>query len=654
MTYTLVSSIPTSWAKPPCDASAGLIAWSRTALHLLGELAGEIEIEPGEWVWRVRVLDDQSAGCAVRRHIEGGAGHPLDRVRRHDHGELVVIALLIDDVVVVGLGHGHQVERVHEVGHVRTRDAHPKRGSTWIVFTGPYLQHRCHRRLRDGQRCRWIASGGRRVGPSLSGLVGGRVGCGHMCCSRCKDRSFQDKDTDVRPWCGKRTRQASVVNRQQPGETVAVASTRTRNADPPSAAETDWPLRAILVGGVAIRVIAALLLVAGPWTNEVAELAGWDVARFQEIADAPGQPWVDHEVEYPPGSVLAIETIAQDGVVQTHRILVALALAIDLGIALLLALSSGRRAAGAYLLLGLPLIPAGLLRFDLLSVALALIASIALGGLVKRKADDAGEGATETRPGAFAAIVAAAALVKVWPALLVAGAFALGRRTAAVSAVAAMAISGIAWLAYAGLSLDPIEQVVSLRGATGWHVESLGGTITALTSDAEPERQLNAFRIGELNQTLVTAGRVLTVAIVVGLGWLVHRRGRTRPDLQLLALFMLGSVAALLVTAPLLSPQFLLWLTPWAAIVAAGAVTGDRWAGISVALTAAATLMTGAVLAYYGPPNVAEPTPAALLLARNVALAALVPAVALALLQPTAQRQAPAVRLGGPTENEPE
>jgi hypothetical protein len=280
-----------------------------------------------------------------------------------------------------------------------------------------------------------------------------------------------------------------------------------------------------------------------------------------------------------------------------------------------------------------------LLRFDLLSVVLALVAAVALVGVAKREAGDGGAGATETRTGAFAVIVTAAALVKVWPALLVAGALALGRRVAALAALGVMAVAGIAWLAYAGLSLDPIEQVVSLRGATGWHVESLGGTITALTTDAQPERQLNAFRIGELNQTLVTAGRVLTVVIVIGLGWLVQRRGRSRPDLELLALFMLGSVAALLVTAPLLSPQFLLWLTPWAAIVAAGATAGDRLAIVSVALTAAATLVTGAVLAYYGPPNVAEPTPAALLLARNVVLAALVPAAALALLQPATKEE---------------
>lgn len=400
---------------------------------------------------------------------------------------------------------------------------------------------------------------------------------------------------------------------------------------------TGAALRAILIGCVAIRVVAALVVVAGPWTDDASELAGWDVARFQEIADAPGRAWVDHPVEYPPGSVVIIEAIAQDGVVETQRILAALSLAIDLGVALLLALAAGRRAAAAYLVLGLPLIPAGFVRFDLWSVALAVVAAIALVGSPGQNGPSGERGGSsacrETAGGrslSFAVIVTAAALVKVWPALLVAGAVALGRRTAALAAVATMAIAGAAWLVYGGLDLGPVEQVVSLRGATGWHVESLGGTITALTSDAQPERQLNAFRIGRLNDVWVLAGRVVTIAVVFVLGWLVYRRHTAAParaDLELLALFMLGSTAALLVTAPLLSPQFLLWLTPWAAI--AGARAGRL--SYSVLLTGAATLITGAVLTYFGPPNVAETTPAALLLVRNLVLVALIPAVAIEL-----------------------
>jgi hypothetical protein len=398
-----------------------------------------------------------------------------------------------------------------------------------------------------------------------------------------------------------------------------------------------------------------LVLIAGPWTNEAAELAGWDVERFQEIADEPGRAWVDHDVEYPPGSVLAIEAVALDGVVETHRFLAALSLGIDLGVALVLGLAAGRRAAAAYLLIGLPLLPAGLVRFDLWSVALAVVAAIALVGLPRGK--------PETRNGSFAVIVTVAALVKVWPALLVAGAFALGRRTAGLAALAAMSVAGAAWLVYGGLSLDPIEQVVSLRGATGWHVESLGGTLTSLTSDSEPEKQLNAFRIGQLDRAVVTAGRMVTLAVVIALGWLVARaRQTTRAatgaaptaavELELLALFMLGSVAALLVTAPLLSPQFLLWLSPWAAIVAGS--TNRPTA--PVVLTGAAALLTGIVLAYYGPPNLTDTAPAALLLARNAMLVALIPAVAVQLVGSSGTKDP--LRDGGsgprPTRAEPQ
>ncbi|MDH3682459.1 MAG: hypothetical protein OEV40_21200, partial [Acidimicrobiia bacterium] len=113
-------------------------------------------------------------------------------------------------------------------------------------------------------------------------------------------------------------------------------------------------MRWLLIGAVALRVAAAVLLVAGPWTNEAEELVGWDVARFQALADESGRHWVDHPVEYPPGSVILIEAVASSGVVETHRTLAATSLAIDLGVAAVLGALTGRRAAATYLLIGLP------------------------------------------------------------------------------------------------------------------------------------------------------------------------------------------------------------------------------------------------------------------------------------------------------------
>ena len=61
--------------------------------------------------------------------------------------------------------------------------------------------------------------------------------------------------------------------------------------------------------------------------------------------------------------------------------------------------------------------------------------------------------------------------------------------------------------AYAYL-FHPVDQVLSLRGATGWHVESLVGALVALFTDADATLELNAYRIGTLRPTLVTLGRV--------------------------------------------------------------------------------------------------------------------------------------------------
>lgn len=409
-----------------------------------------------------------------------------------------------------------------------------------------------------------------------------------------------------------------------------------------------------MILAVAVRVVAAAVLVAGPWTNQASELAGWDVARFQQMADEPGRPYADHEVEYPPGSVVLIEALAGGGVVRTHRLLVSLSLAVDLGVAALVRRLGGDRAAGAYLLLGLPLVPMGLLRFDLWA-ALAAVGAVAVAvasspaARTGSPAARAGSGAataedTLAAPGravaadvavdlAVGSLVAAGALIKVWPALLVAALWAGGRARAAAASLAAMAVAGVAWLAWAGAGLDPVRQVLSLRGATGWHLESIPGSLVALFGSSTPELQLDAFRIGHLDSRLVLAGRVITVAVVAALAVGVRRTRRSPPGSSdgmagETALIMLGATAALIVTAPLVSPQFLLWLTPWAALQVAEPAANDaersdpRWR--LVALTAVATTVTGATLTVFGPPDVGQPLPALLLLGRDAALVALI------------------------------
>ena len=391
---------------------------------------------------------------------------------------------------------------------------------------------------------------------------------------------------------------------------------------------------------IAVRLLAALVLLLGPWTDSAAELVGWDVERFQELADHPGQPWVDEPVEYPPGSLLLIETVGRSDVVATHRLLVVLSLIVDLTVGAMLTTSCSVRSAAAYLLLGLPLVPMGLLRFDLWSVVLAMVAVTAF---------------THHRWRLFGVLVTAAALVKVWPALLAAAALAVGRWRAAGWAVALMALAGLTWLGWAGGTIEPVQQVLSLRGATGWHVESVPGSLVSLATGEEPVLELNAYRVGTLSPTLILLGRGLTLGVVAGLTYLGWRRRPVGDNygsddaaavetMTTVAVVMLGSTAALVVTAPLLSPQFLLWLTPWAALTTV-TVSDQRdsqspwqWAqwrsppwrrwlgpeGSLLLLTGGATLLTGATSLLFGPPDLGRPLPAVLLLVRDGFLVAVI------------------------------
>ena len=400
---------------------------------------------------------------------------------------------------------------------------------------------------------------------------------------------------------------------------------------------------------IAARLIAAGLLIFGPWTDEPAELSGWDIERFTIIATEEGTPWRDNPVEYPPGSVVIFEALtAGDSdavendvvIVRAHRILILLALAADLVLAWLLYRRSSRAGLG-YLILGLPLVPMGLLRLDVVVALLATAAALLAVGSGRREIRPDGTDLQEQpdatvrfwRPDLGAAILTAAAiLTKVWPGLLIPAFWGTRRDRTAVAAVLTTALGLVAWLAWARAGFDPIRQVVDLRGATGWHVESSGGVLTVLadvtgvvplTGESPAQFQLNAFRIGRISPTLVTAGRLATVAVTVGLAWRA-RSGTDHDndhDTEVLVRFgavMLGATSVLLATSPLLSPQFILWLTPWAALTLTGRPT--RRITQPAVITAVIAVLTGATLAVFGPPRMAEIAPAALMAFRNVAL----------------------------------
>ena len=377
----------------------------------------------------------------------------------------------------------------------------------------------------------------------------------------------------------------------------------------------------VVLALVALWVLVAGGLILGPWSDEPAEVDGWDVARFQEIVDTPGRPYLDHEVEYPPGFLAVLEVGAGPDLVATSDRIALLALLADLAVGAVLLVGWGRRAASAWLVLGLPLVLSTYQRLDVLSVLLA-VAALAL---VRRH-----------RPAWAATALASAVLVKTWPVVVLGAFLRPARRAALAGTVALVAVAGVMWVSWGGLGAP--AQVFGFRGATGWHVESTPGLVAGLWSGARAEVESGSYRLGQAS-IAVRSGLTLLSLVGYALVWsraLRERDGeRGDPEVDRAdALALTASVALLLVTAPLFSPQYMLWLLAWAAMAWA---LGDRLVAVLVGV---ATVATSLVLVAFGPDGVDTRLPEAALLARNGVLVAVV-VVAIA-------------RLGAPVAHAPE
>ena len=230
----------------------------------------------------------------------------------------------------------------------------------------------------------------------------------------------------------------------------------------------------------------------------------------------------------------------------------------------------GKQIATRYLLLGTPLLIFIYRRADLVGVALAAL------GLALAKRD---------RQVAGGFTLAAATLVKVWPAVVAPSLLLVRRARAAWAFVLWLAVGLAGWVAIGGT--DGIRQVSTFRGASGWELESsVGAVVWAITGERRFEQGAN--RTGSVPGW----ARIVMAALLVGLLVLVWIRARRRGD-DPFGTPALAAVAGLLVLSPLLSPQYAAWLLPWAAIAS---FESRRWsvlAFLPVALTG------GIVIAWY-------------------------------------------------------
>ena len=134
---------------------------------------------------------------------------------------------------------------------------------------------------------------------------------------------------------------------------------------------------------------------------------------------------------------------------------------------------------------------------------------------------------------------------------------------------------------------DGVMQVLTFRGATGWQIESLAGSLIHLTGSATLRMESGAWRIGTINGAASIAMFAAAAPICVWSSWRGARLDRVGAG-------WLASVSTLLLLSALLSPQYVIWLAPAGRIAWA---EGDRRLAV---LTALAIVLTQILWTSYG------------------------------------------------------
>ena len=330
--------------------------------------------------------------------------------------------------------------------------------------------------------------------------------------------------------------------------------------------------RAITIGLLTVRLV--VLVVAIQVGRSAAPTD--DLARFQAIHDARGEPYRDFVVEYAPLEVIAVRALLSSDPAATAERVALLAFAADLGTWWVIGVAWGRRAAERYLWLGAPLLVFIYTRFDLIPVFLATL-GVAL--------------ALRRRERLGGASLAVAAMAKLWPVVIVPGLLVAGRRRAFAWALGVGVVLTGAWWWFGGWRA--IDDVLSFRHATGWEVESLVGTVVWIVTGGPIRTEAGAPRIGSV-PAAASAGLLIVLGIVLTWIWVTAwRRGG--------AAFggaAASAVAALLACSSVFSLQYAAWLLPWGAIAWA---EGDRR---RFALIAGIEALTAVLFVVYAPDRV--------------------------------------------------
>ena len=324
--------------------------------------------------------------------------------------------------------------------------------------------------------------------------------------------------------------------------------------------------------------VLALALLVGVWILMLAWTPGStlrdDPFRFMQIATSGATPYKDTPVEYAPLETLVILAIGGSTPMSVALRVAVINALCTVGCWWLLRRHWSREAATAYLWVSLPIQIFMPFRIDALSVFLIL------GSFVL---------ADRGRERGGGLLAAASVLVKVWPFVLFPALVLRGQRRAAIWSGVALLAGGVLWVVVSGYGA--LGQVAGSRGATGWQAESAPGLIWQVIHPADPLHLENgALRVGSMLGWQVTVLRITAVALITAV-WLTASRAvdpRGGPAL--------AAVAILIVLAPVLSPQYVAWLLPWASIAAAERASAD----VRIMTMATSVLAALAFVVYWG------------------------------------------------------
>lgn len=192
-------------------------------------------------------------------------------------------------------------------------------------------------------------------------------------------------------------------------------------------------------------------------------------------------------------------------------------------------------------------------------------------------------------------------LAKLWPAVLVAALAAQRRYKSAAVSVALVVASMAAWRV---LFPGGFQTFMDYRKGYGLQIESLPGALLLLSGRAV-RFEYGTLVVSDHGYSFVQL--LLPLLTIIGVCWTFYRM---RSEPQLMVTGMATLVAIVLVTSRLVSPQYLVWLCPFSALL----WSKDRRQGVLFAVTVALTLVE---ISIYGQILRGETWAVMVLVARN-------------------------------------